>query len=615
MEASEATAAEYIEYVDGKKHAARNADTTDNIKFFKDAGKKLRDDEIVVDIDKLPIGVIKKMISYFNIQTEIRWTDNGVHMYFKKPKGYKPKAEGICALGFEVEWKTSKNSPNGVTVKRNGIERPVENEDVREELPDFFTYIKGAENLLGLQEGDGRDNKLYKHKFKVLHLKNDKKILRFINENIFAEPLKESDFNRITRHEIDSKQNTAYEVAMQIKKKLKVVKFCERLYFYDGTCYRDDNFKFAVASELKGESMRYINEIFGQIEIHTEPIEEPSTGWTIKFKNGCLHNGKWFQLDYLEFTPFYIDVAYNPNAETIPIVDKFLENLSEGDKDYRDYLIEIIAHCLITNLNVKRNKNFQRVTFLMGGGGNGKGTYLLVIRALLGANNVSSISLDRIIDERYLCSMLGKLANLGDDIEDKPINSEKMKMLKNLSAYDVIPFRELYKKSRNEASFASQIFTTNHLLKSFEKDESWKRRANWCPVFGKPKANDPHFQEKLTSPEALEYWLKLVMEAYERLMENRKFTESKKVKDYTEFYHMENNTVLLYLEPKQQMDFIEKQRGEAYREYEVWAEEQGLNVQSMKTFNKTVEERLDLYLHNTTRNKSTVVIWRAKKTK
>ncbi|CAM4052481.1 hypothetical protein MEZE111188_21785 [Mesobacillus zeae] len=115
----------------------------------------MRKYEVVVDLDKLPKEVIKKMISYFNIKTELRWTDRGVHMYFKKPKGYKHKAEGICALGVEAEWKTSKNAPNGVTVKRNGVEIPVENDGVREELPDFLTYINGQRTYWVYRMGMG----------------------------------------------------------------------------------------------------------------------------------------------------------------------------------------------------------------------------------------------------------------------------------------------------------------------------------------------------------------------------------------------------------------------------------------------------------------------------
>lgn len=605
-------AGEYIEYVDGEKFARKNAEIAKTHESFKSAGKILSKDDVVLDIDCLEKDVIKKMISYFKIKTELRWTNRGVHMWFKKPKGYKHKASGICALGFKAEWKISEKTKS-VTVKQFGVLRSIENEGVREEIPDFLTCIKNAEELNGLEDGDGRNSKLHSHKFRVSHLKNHKSILRFINESIFVKPLEDKEFNCVIRDEkIDPEKNNEFEVAMQIKKKLKVEKFNDRLYSFNGNYYHEGfDFEYDVATELQGQKLRYINEIIGQINIHTKPIKEPSNGWGIKFKNGYLHNGRWVDIDYKEFTPYYIDIPYNPDAEPVEIVDDFLDSLTDGDKDYRNFILETIAHCLITNINVKRNKNFQRVTFFIGNGGNGKGTLLIIIRTLLGTNNVSSISLDRIIDERYLVTIRGKLANCGDDIEDKVIDSEKMKMLKNLCSYDVIPLRELYKQSTNEVVLASQIFSTNHLLKSFEKDDSWKRRAVWCPVFTKPKAYDPHFQEKLTSPEALEYWFKLVMEAYFRLYQNREFTESEKVRDYTEYYHMENNSCIEWVRYVADVDkhILGLRTPETHGIYEIWAEENGMKVQSQKQLKKTIEQELGFYVHDTTINGSKGKFW------
>lgn len=604
---------EYVEYVDGGKYATKNADIAITPEFFKDCGKKLRDDEVVVDIDKLPKAVIEKMISFFDIKTEFRWTDRGVHLWFRKPKGYKHKPDGICALGIEVEWKISKTSINGVTVKRNGVLRPIVNEGMREELPDYLSYIKNANDLYGLGDGDDRNKKLYSHKFKVMALNNYKETLRFINNHIFAEPLDDKEFNTVIRDQkIKAEKNNQYEVATQLKKKLKIVKFCDRLYSYDGVHYHDGiYFKHDIASELAGQNTRYIEEVIKQIDIHTLPIVEPSYGWGIKFKNGYLRDGRWCDIDYMEFTPYYIEISYNPNAEPVPIVDQFLETFTGNDQDYRNLILETIAHCLITNIQVKRNKNFQRVTFFIGDGGNGKGTLLLVIITLFGTHNVSSVSLDRIIDERYLFSIRGKLANCGDDIEEKAINVEKMKMIKNLSSYDVIPLRELYKHSKDEAILASQIFTTNNLLKSFEKNEAWKHRAIWCPSFDKPKGDDPYFREKLTSPEALEYWLKLVMEAYFRLYEKRKFTESKKVKDYIEFYHRENNSCIEWVREvaNVEVQILGLRTPEAYERYEIRAEENGLKVQSLKQLNKTIEEELGFYVHDTTINGKKGKFW------
>lgn len=585
MKATATKAAEYVEYQEDKKYAAKNADESINPEGFKNAGKKLSDDEVVVDIDKLSKDIIQKMISYFGIKTETRWTDRGVHMWFKKPKGYKHKGEGICALGFETEWKISKTTKS-VTVKRNGVVRPVENEGNRQELPDFLTCVKAADNLLGLGNGDGRNKKLHSHKFKVLNLEDPKKILRFINDNVFTDPLEDEEFSTVTRDEKpDPEKNTPYQLAMQIKKKLKIKKFKNRLYSYDGTCYRDDrddNVKRLVAMEIAGQSLHYIKEILGQINLHTDPIEEPSEGWDIKFKNGILRNGCWIGVpSYEEFTPYYIDIPYNPEAAAVPIVDEYIDHLTNNDPDYRARLLETLAHTLIVNKDFKRM--LAKFFIFIGGGGNGKGTLLRIITEILGQENVTSLSVKQMADERYLVTMQGKLANLGDDLDEEYISTEQMKLLKNISTCDRIQVRRLHEQSFDVELTTSLIFTSNHILKSREKSDSYKRRVDWMPMDKKPSKKDPDFIQKLTTDEAKQYWIRLIVEAYKQLYKNNGFTECKIVSNFNEEYHRLNNHVLDFFEDRPIEHYVSQTKNrvglgklESYREYVNWCKEVSL---------------------------------------
>ena len=46
--------------------------------------------------------------------------------------------------------------------------------------------------------------------------------------------------------------------------------------------------------------------------------------------------------------------------------------------------------------------------------------------------------------------------------------------------------RQLYKQSEDVELTCTLIFTSNHILKSFEKGESYKRRVVWLPMYSKP---------------------------------------------------------------------------------------------------------------------------------
>ena len=66
-------------------------------------------------------------------------------------------------------------------------------------------------------------------------------------------------------------------------------------------------------------------------------------------------------------------------------------------------------------------------------------------------------------------------------------------------------------------------------------------------MYSKPTKKDRNFIEKVTTPEALKYWMKLIVEAYMRLYQNEEFTESEIVNDFNAKYHEMNNNCIEFL--------------------------------------------------------------------
>jgi putative DNA primase/helicase len=146
-------------------------------------------------------------------------------------------------------------------------------------------------------------------------------------------------------------------------------------------------------------------------------------------------------------------------------------------------------------------------------------------------------------------------------------------------------------------------------LKSFEKGESYKRRVDWLPMYGKPTKKDIHFIDKLTTPEALQYWIKLIVEGYFRLYENKGLTESPIVKEFNDKYHLMNNNIIEYLNDYSQEHFLGKRAPEVYMEYEVWAEENGLNTLGKKLFQEMMLKIHQLEVRKSSRNGKSVRIY------
>ncbi|MCP6606546.1 hypothetical protein NL500_30580, partial [Klebsiella pneumoniae] len=69
------------------------------------------------------------------------------------------------------------------------------------------------------------------------------------------------------------------------------------------------------------------------------------------------------------------------DAEPVKVVDDYLNHLSNNDEEYKKLILEVLAHTLIINKEFKRM--LAKFFIFVGDGGNGKGTLLTIIRAIL----------------------------------------------------------------------------------------------------------------------------------------------------------------------------------------------------------------------------------------
>lgn len=567
----------YVEFELGEKYAKDLTEISDSHEAFRDAGWVLEDNDFVIDIDNLPKDIIEKLIVAFDIKTQTVWTDRGVHFYFKKPTNFKRGAKRVSPLGFEYEIKHKGNTA-AVTIKRDGILRKIDNPGIREDAPYIFASNKKYEKLYGLSEGEGRNNKLFALRGQLSDFKDWRKILTFVNDYIFAEPLEDSEFQAITRDMVvEATKDNEYDIASWLMQDFNFVQYGQRYYFKDRDgryTHEEAILKKRVFEKVGKQKIRYVDEVIKQMQYRCKKIPQ-ETEFNIKFQNGFLRAGSFTDLVDDEFSPYSIECSYNPNAEPVQVVDEYINHLTNHDEDYRNLLLEVLGHTLIVNAEFKRL--LAKFFIFVGDGGNGKGTLLQIIKTILNPENVTGMSIKDFSDERYLPNFKGKLANLGDDIQDQAIDDKDMKMLKNLSTCDYISTRELYKGAEDMFFTGSLIFTSNHILKSWEKGESYKRRVMWLPMYTKVKKKDPKFITNLTSPEAIEYWVRLIVEGYERLYKNGCFTESDIVNAFNEKYHRENNPVLDYIDGMTKDNFKDKPIKDVYDDYEDWCEDNAVN--------------------------------------
>lgn len=377
------------------------------------------------------------------------------------------------------------------------------------------------------------------------------------------------DFNPIDNKGKKNLKLLAENISNLIMSDYRAVKYGEDIYFYNGKSYSNDlnQLKRIIYNKAKGERSTFIDEVLKQIDYRCRYIPA-DTPMKIALKNGYLDNGKFSPVIYDDFTPYRIDVNYYEDCEPVKIVDDYIDKLTDNDPEYKNLLLEVLGHTLIVNSEFKRAVG--KFFIFIGDGGNGKGTLLEIITEILGRENVCFLSIKDLADDRYSSSIRGKLANLGDDLQDQSINDKDMKILKNISTCDSFTTRRLYKDPEKIKPTTTLIFTSNHLIKSFEKGKSYRRRVMWLPMYSKVEKVDPYFISKLTTDKALEYWIFLFIKGYKMLYSKREFTNSGVVNKFNENYHKENNPAFLYIEDKTIDDFLHRPVNEVNWDYEVW---------------------------------------------
>lgn len=543
----------FIEYKDGEKHAGSSAAISENMDSFADCGLLLANDDVVIDIDHLPKEAIRAMLKEFGIVTQTVWTDRGAHLWFKKPAWMTRRKDGVCRLGFEIEQHNKTSNPNGMTVKRNGIAREIDNFGKQVYLPALFKVDTKNKynNLTGMDEGEGRNKALFNHR--MLLQRNSApdvdRICSFINYNVFANPLPEAELEGILRDVVaDESTNKQSDIATMIMHECMTTVYSGMIWWFREGEYLADEKNVRLIRRIypmcEGEQTRFVDEVIKQI-VYRSPIVAPETVFPIRFRNGILRNGSFIPMkDYMEFTPYFIDIDYKPEAEPVSMVDEYIDNLTNGDPDYKDLLMEVIGYVMITD--PERIRSLGKFFMFRGDGANGKGTLLQIMRKIYNAKNCTNLSIKQLVDDRYNVTMIGKLANLGDDIEADAINNDQLKVIKNISTADTVTTRHMFNEAESATFTIKLYFTTNSDVKSFEKGYAYKRRILWLPMFNKVDKPDPQFISKITTKAALEYWIRLIVEGYKRLYNNMAWTECKAVAEYNDQYHENNNICLRF---------------------------------------------------------------------
>lgn len=295
------------------------------------------------------------------------------------------------------------------------------------------------------------------------------------------------------------------------------------LYFYDDStgCYVEDvkgaYIESLIREKQRDAKMNFIKEVRYYIKRTATVV--PSTSQTHIALGNCLWN--FATNEPVEFTPNEfvtnkIPTNYNPNASS-DFVDTFLNKITQGHEPSKQNLIELLANVVYPTVLT------DRMWFLYGpSAGNGKSTFLTMLTKAFSPdhNRISSVQPRKMRNsEPQVVSMCGKLANVLDNMDDKPILANNV--LKALISGE---FVETTKGPR--IITATQIVATNHLPQFKEYGASIENHTMIIPFnhnFMSDSEALPAYEvdNMLRSDEVCEYVLKLALEGVKQIKDNK----------------------------------------------------------------------------------------------
>lgn len=350
------------------------------------------------------------------------------------------------------------------------------------------------------------------------------------------------------------------------------------LYEYvDGVFERADHVVTRRTAAVLGAA--WSKTVCGQVEAHLLNIDMPEIGLP-ELPSGYLDyivvdNGiYWWRDDQLEgHTPALgamtkLPIVHDPIA--VPhAFNEWLGQVLGGDEDMRRHVWEVLGYLLMTG------NPLQKIFLLHGEGGNGKGTLLRVIRAILGRASYSSVSLHQLVDDRFATSGLyGKIANISGDLSARFLADPQV--LKEITGGDSISASRKFGQSFEFVPYAVPVFASNEYFRTSDSSIGWRRR--WEVIeFTQRVGEQGGFDEQNLFDESAGIF-NLAMEGLRRLMDRGRFESPQAARDASTRLHEAADPLMLWLEEDDDVvraDDATAPTADVYTVYAKWCRRNG----------------------------------------
>ena len=594
-----------------KGKSAEELQTYEQVKNLPEFAGILAENTALIDVDDYEQSeILFKIITDLKIKCRVYETKRGKHFLFINDKIETNKIHTKLACGLEADIKIGiKNSYS--ILKFDNVERKILwDSDEYDPVPIWLTPVKSNIDFFDMENGDGRNQALFNYILTLqtadFSVDDARKTIGLINDYILKEKLSESELQTILRDDAFKKpiffkkgKFLFDKFAVYLKNNNHILRINNQLHIYQDGIYVEgqSEIEAAMIEHIPDLNRSKRSEITSYLDILIRKNVKMAPANLIAFKNGIYD----IETDKLiDFSPEHvitnkINYNYNPDA-FCELVDDTFDKLSCNDESVRALLEEAVGYCFY------RRNELRKSFILTGDKRNGKSTYLAMLKELLGDDNTVALDLGELGERFSSASLLGKLANIGDDIGDDFIANPAV--FKKIVSGDWIKGENKGQKEFFFKPYCKLLFSANSIPRIKDKSGAVLDRLVIIPFDARFSKDDPDFDPyikyKLIKPEALEYLILLGLRGLKRVLDNHSFTSSEKVKHSIEEYEESNNPILLFFKEINVDEIVNEPTSEVYKKYSEFCLANSFTAMSNIEFSKQINRQFDLKITNKT---------------
>ena len=416
----------------------------------------------------------------------------------------------------------------------------------------------------------------------------------YTSGNYYKVSKNELEIEQIEYQEIKESDKPSHDIiARRLLQENEIRVFEDTLYIYENGVYRRNeksiNRKIIeiypkATTRMQKEVKSYLLTMAPEVQLKYENL--------INFKNGLydLNNDALMPHSPYYFTINQINANINWDPIRIGAVDRFLDKISCENIGRKKAILQMIGYSMTSSVEMQK-------AFVLYGktAGNGKSTLLEIIERLIGSENVSHVTLQDFVSNRFSVSEIkGKLVNMVSEMTKEFLKDSSV--FKQIVTGDTTTVEEKFKDRHTIKPYAKHIFTANELPKVADTSNGYFRRLFIIPfeaVFTDLEKINFNFKELITE-QALDYLAAIALQEYIIARREHAFINEEESKNIIETYKMESNTVIAYLYDKDRMRCLlrsgrVRKRNEVFADYINYCKDSGYIHKGRNKFYEEVE--------------------------